>query len=67
MKVRTNNNHTFETSNNSIVEGDLMNRFKQSNGIWDLIDSDSDIGRMIIFKLKFSLGLTNNPAIQTIH
>ena len=41
----------------SLVKTDIYNKFKSTNGIRDVVDPDSDLGRNLIYKLRLGLGL----------
>lgn len=46
---------------------DLRNKFRQSNGLWDKLELNSETARNLIYKLRLALGLTYNPEVEKIH
>jgi hypothetical protein len=43
------------------VTGELRNKFRSQNGVWDTIEPNSEAARHIKYKLRLALGLTWEP------
>lgn len=49
------------------MTGELRNKFKSSNGVWDTVELTSETARHIKYKLRLALGITWNPVVEKIH